>query len=265
GLARFLAARYRLNLKAGFEYRASFWSQVVFMMANNAFMIWFWQIFFQHFGRVRDWGMEDMYLLMGMSTFAFGLANIFAGSALDLAGSIADGELDYFISVPPPTLLHALTTRLRVSTVGDLAFGAILLTLLFGAHPQKLLLALALCVPAAIVFVSFAVIASSMGFFIGESRGITFQVINLLVALSTYPETIFRGNLRWVLYVVIPAGLFTHLPAEILRRPFRLGIEDDILFIKYLGGSLAFLFVSIWIFQRGLRRYASGNSLGVRI
>jgi ABC-2 type transport system permease protein len=266
GLLRFLAGRFKLNLKASFEYRASFWSQVLFMIFNNAFLLWFWRIFFAHFGAVRDWKIEDMYLLYGISATAFGLANTFAGNSMELSGLVADGELDYFIGLPPPTLLHALVTRLRVSALGDVAFGLSLLTILYHGSPARLALSLAVCIPAALVFVSFSVLGASMAFVLGESRGISFQLVNLLLTFSTYPDAIFQGSLRWVLYLLVPAGLFTHLPAHVLRHAADPGHGELALsLLKLLAGALGFLAAALFAFDRGLKRYASGSSLGIRI
>jgi ABC-2 type transport system permease protein len=265
GLLRFVAARFALNLKAAFEYRVSFWSQVLFMMANNVFMLWFWRLFFGHFGSVRGWNAEDVYLLWGITPTAFGIANTLAGNAMELAGVVADGELDYFLSLPPPTLLHALVTKTRVSAIGDLAFGLVVLALVTHGDPARFALALAVCVPAAVVFTAVAVLGASLAFFVGESRGITFQVVNLLITFSTYPESIFHGQSRWMLYLVLPAAFFSFLPA----RAVHAGFQDPLELAAALGwlllGSGAFLAASLAVFHRGLRRYSSGSSLAVRL
>jgi ABC-2 type transport system permease protein len=264
GLLRFLVGRSFLNLKAGFEYRTSFWSQILFMIANNAFMLWFWRLFFHHFGQVKSWKLQDVYLLYAMSAIAFGLSNVFAGSAMDLAGAITDGELDYFIGLPPPTLLHALVTKLRVSAIGDLLFGIVLLFLVFGAHPLHIFSALLVSIPAAVVLTSVMVIVSSLGFFMGESRGMTFQIVHMMVAFSTYPDSIFRGQMRWVLYLLIPAGFMSDLPVHVLQDGT--SISSSLISIgELLGGAFGFAALAIFVFHQGLKRYSSGSSMGIRI
>jgi len=173
GTLRFILGRFWLNLKASYEYRASFWSQIVFMILNNAFLLWFWKLFFGQFGQVGNWRLDDVYLLDAMSAIAFGLSNVFAGSAMNLAGTIGDGELDYYIGLPAPTLLHATITKIQVSAIGDLIFGFGLLWMVFGAKPDGALhiaVALASSIPAAVVFTAVIVIFSSLAFFTGETR-----------------------------------------------------------------------------------------------
>ena len=264
GTLRFLAGRFWMNLKAGYEYRASFWSQIVFMMLNNAFLLWFWRLFFGHFGQVAGWQLQDVYLLYAMSAIAFGLSNVFAGNAMNLAATIGDGELDYFIGLPVPTLLHATVTRIQVSAIGDVCFGIAILFLVLNGDPLQVALSLLVSIPAAVVFTSVIIIFSSLAFFLGESRGITFQLVHTMVAFSTYPDSIFRGNMVWVLYLLIPAGFMSHLPVHVIRPQLGSG-SQMIALAKLLSGALFFVVAAIAIFQRGLRRYASGSSMGIRI
>ena len=265
GLVRFVGVRAFLNLKAAYEHRVSFWSQILFMVANNTFLIWFWHLFFQKFHNVGGWVAQDVYLLNGISALAFGLANTFAGNAMDLSALIGDGELDYYIGLPAPTLLHALITKVRVSALGDILFGVSLLWILHSHSPAQFALSLLVTIPAAIVFVSVIVLSSSLGFFIGESRGLTFQLTNLLVTFATYPESIFEGSVRWMLYIVIPAGFFSFLPAQVVRTGTDSSLHLLFEMAKTAGGAALFLALSIFIFQLGMKRYASGSSLSVRL
>jgi ABC-2 type transport system permease protein len=221
-------------------------------------------LFFRQFGQVRNWRLQDVYLLYAMSAIAFGLSNVFAGSAMDLAGTIADGELDYFIGLPPPTLLHASVTKVRVSAIGDFIFGIVLLFIVFNGDPLAVASSLLVSIPAAVVFTSVIIIVSSLSFFMGESRGITFQLVHMMVAFSTYPDSIFRGNMHWVLYILIPAGFMSHLPVHVIhplagdpRGIFSLG--------ELLAGAVVFGVIATVVFQQGLKRYASGSSMGIRI
>jgi ABC-2 type transport system permease protein len=272
GLLRFLRRRFWLCLKAGYEYRASFWSQIVFMIANNLFLLWFWQIFFSYFSHIRGWNLRDTLLIYALSTTVFGLSSVFAGGAMDLAGLISDGELDYFIGLPPATLIHVLVTKVRVSAIGDLAFGVILLGLLHANDPAKFALALLICIPAALVFTSIVVTVSSLSFFLGESRGITFQFVNLMIAFSTYPETIFgyggqgapSSMSRYVLYILLPAAFMSHLPAHVLRGPF-FSVPNLRALAELMGGCLVFVSLAVLVFRQGLKRYSSGSSMGIRI
>lgn len=264
GLLLFLRSRFWMNMKASYEYRTSFFTQIIFMMVNNLFLLWFWQIFFERFSQVHGWNLQDTFLIYALSTVVFGISNVLAGSAMDLAGLISDGELEYFIGLPVPTLLHALVTKVRVSAIGDLLFGLVLLCLLYHSDPFHLVLSVMICIPAAVVFTSMIVLVSSLSFFIGESRGLTFQVMNLMVAFSTYPEAIFQGSMRWVLYLLIPAAFMSHLPAHVLRGDV-LGFQNGVALAELLAGCIGFAAIAVFVFQRGLRKYAAGSTFGIRM
>ena len=89
-----------------------------------------------------------------------------------------------------------------------------------------------------------------------------FRSINLLIAFSTYPEAIFNGTLRWVVYLISPAGFFSYLPVAALRNTGGMALLSV---LELLAGATCFVVLSIWVFHRGLRRYSSGSSLGIRI
>jgi ABC-2 type transport system permease protein len=236
---------------------------MIFMILNNLLILWFWQLFFQRFENVRDWRFVDLCILWSVNATAFGIANAFFGSSGDLAQAVAEGDLDYYIALPPPTLPHALLTRTRVGAIGDIIFGLVLGGIVLRDSPAAFLVLMGVCIPAALVFLSVVVLGASLGFFIGESRGITFQLSSLLISLGTYPDAIFGGGMRWVLYTIVPAAFFAHLPAQVVRDLVHgtgsfWGPLGLLLFGSGVLVALAFTF-----FNFGLRRYQSGNRIGL--
>ncbi|WP_254776791.1 ABC-2 family transporter protein [Paenibacillus sp. yr247] len=86
----------------------------------------------------------------------------------------------------------------------------------------------------------------------------SFQLYNGLLTFTTYPTSIFRGLGKIVLFTVLPAGFISYLPIGLLRHadiPFITG-AIAVTVLLCLGG--------ITLFYRGLRRYASGNMMGLR-
>ena len=76
--------------------------------------------------------------------------------------------------------------------------------------------------------------------------------------VSRYPGSIFSGWAKILLFTLIPAGFVAHVPVELLREfdPAKMG-----LLLAFTG---AIWVVAIWVFQAGLRRYESGNLIGMR-
>jgi ABC-2 type transport system permease protein len=122
---KFLLAVWKANLQSVMEYRVSFLLQVLGMMANNFIYFAIWIIFFNRFKEVRGWGIGDMYVTFGVLASAFGLVSLLFGNAFNLSDIISKGRLDYYLSMPRPVLLHAISSRMISSGMGDFTYGFI--------------------------------------------------------------------------------------------------------------------------------------------
>jgi viologen exporter family transport system permease protein len=78
-----------------------------------------------------------------------------------------------------------------------------------------------------------------------------------VITFSLYPEPLFGGVLRLVLFTLIPAAWVGYVPADLARHA---SASQLLLLASAAAGYLAFAAV---MFQRGLRRYASGSRFAV--
>ena len=120
----FLLALWKTNLLSAMEYRVSFLTQMVGMMLNNAIYFVFWIIFFDRFEQIHGWDLVDMFFLFGVVATGFGAGTYLFGNAVTLSSLIANGQLDYYLSLPRPVLLHALASRSNASSIGDFSLTA---------------------------------------------------------------------------------------------------------------------------------------------
>src|SRR5581483_9707519 len=72
-----------------------------------------------------------------------------------------------------------------------------------------------------------------------------------------YPEPLFDGGLRVLLFNLIPAGFIAYLPARFVSEPSAAGA------CAILAPAVGYALFASWFFRRGLRRYASGSRFGV--
>lgn len=259
----FLLTLWKTNLLSAMEYRAAFLAQVLGMMLNNAFYFVFWVIFFERFEEINGWSLVDMFLLFGIVAVAFGAGTYLFGNALHLSGIIANGELDYYLSLPKPVLLHALASRSVASSAGDFLYGllsfsvAVVVTGSFSAGMlARFLLA---CVAAIAVVVGFLVLVQSLAFWLGNASLLTNNAVNAIITFAIYPITLFDGTAKLLLFTVIPAAFVGALPAEFVRA-----FDWSSLGLLLLGATF-FLGTAIAVFYRGLRRYESGSAIQVRM
>ena len=249
-----LAAAYvRLNFRAQLEYRGAFFSQVASMFINDGAWVIFWVLFFERFPALHGWTVTDVVALWAVLTAGFGLAFGIMGNGIQLASSIAQGEIDMWLLQPRAVLPHMLLGRSAPSAWGDALFGYAVYLGFVRPDWSRMLVFILLSVLVGVVFIGFAVLSGSLSFFIGHAGALADQWRHALVSFSTYPPTLFQGGVKILLYTAVPAGFVSYLPVETLRS---MSILDALLSV---GGALLVLGAGVGLFYWGLRRYESGN------
>lgn len=258
GELSFLFALWKANLLSAMEFRASFVTQILGMMLNNAIYFIFWIIFFNRFDQVRGWGLSEMLLIFGVVACGFGLAVFLFGNAVQLSNIISQGRLDYYLSLPRPVLLHAIASKSIPSGLGDFTYG-IMSFVMAGLFSADTILRYVLGILlSTTTFLSFLIIVNSLAFWIGNARMLSSQATNAIVTFALYPITIFDGSARIILYTLLPAALIGAVPVEFVRT-FSWGELGQL-----LGSSLIFLVLATVVFHRGLRRYESGSAFQIQ-
>jgi ABC-2 type transport system permease protein len=255
---RLVLSYLRHNLMAAMAYRGAFFLQAIGMVLNDAMLLFFWAILFTQFPTLRGWTMSQVMILYGTVAFSFGICNVVCGNAFWVARVITSGDLDYYLALPADPLVHVLVSRMSLSAWGDLAFGLIIFFAMAPGNWANLPLFLLVGLIAAIIMTSFAVLVGSLTFWVGNADTLAAQAINALITFGMYPVDIFPGTIQLLLYTLIPAAFVGSLPAGLLTE-FR---WERLLLLAAFAAGLALL--ARWTFQRGLRRYESGNLVTVR-
>jgi ABC-2 type transport system permease protein len=255
---RFLRALIATSLKESFANRAAFWLQAGFMLLNDLIWMATWWVFFARFDRLGGWTLVDMTVLYAMVAGAVGLSVVFGGGVRELARSIAEGGLDAFLAQPKPVLLHALGSRTSSSGWGDLANCVLLLGLAGALRWETLPWIVVGTLAGAVVFLSIGVIVHSLAFWAGSIQTLARQAWEFVISFSLYPDTIFHGALRVLLFTGIPAAFVGWFPSGLVRAFTVEGL------LWTLAGATVFPIAAFAVFHAGLRRYASGNRIDVR-
>jgi ABC-2 type transport system permease protein len=229
------------------------------MIINNAMYFLIWVIFFDQFEDVRGWGLTEMYVTFGIAASSFGLVSILFGNAFNLGEIILKGRLDYYLSLPRPVLLHALASRTVASGLGDFVYGYLSFAASGLATPSSTVRFTVAVLLAAIVFVSFLIIVSSLAFWIGSSSNLSALAVNAMITFAIYPITLFDSTAKLILFTLIPAALMGAVPADFARQ-----FSWQSLAQLLLGASLL-LTLAILLFQAGLRRYESGSAIQIEV
>jgi len=256
---KFLLAVWKTNLLSIMEYRVPFLMQVVGMMLNDFIYFAIWIIFFDRFKEVRGWGIGDMYITYGVLASSFGLVSMLFGNAFNLSEIINTGRLDYYLSLPRPVLLHAVTSRSMPGGVGDFTYGFLSFAISGQFSWEGLLRFVLATLFAAAVFASFLILVNSLAFWMGIVSNLTSMVVGAMVTFSIYPITLFDNYAKLVLFTVIPAAFVGAVPAEFIRSFTWQSLA------QMLAGAVVFLFLAASLFRLGLRRYESGSAIQVEV
>lgn len=257
-LLHFVWQCWKLNLAGAMEFRLSFLLTAGMMVINNVVWIVFWGIYFGRFSVLNGWELQDVMMLWAVAAGGFGVMATFFGNAMRIGNLIATGQLDVYLTQPKPVLLHVLISRMSVSAIGDVLF-ALLIFIAFGDKSLIGILKFTLAmVLSTLIFLFFTISVNCLAFWLGNTEGLSFQLFNALLTFTTYPTSIFKGFGKLVLFTVLPAGFISYLPIGLLRQidlPFMLGAIAVTIFLCIAG---------IGLFYKGLRRYSSGNMMGLR-
>jgi ABC-2 type transport system permease protein len=254
---RFARALIATNLKASMILRGAFTMQVVFMALNNITFFVFWWILMRRVPEIRGWRLPQIQVLFGTVAVAVGLAITVAGGVRHLGRLIDEGELDVLLVQPQPVLLHAVGLRSQASGFGDMLSGLALIgwsgqVSWFDAPRVGLAI-----VAGALVFAASGIIFFSAAFWLGKVESVARQLWELLITFSLYPEPLFGGVLRLVLFTLVPAGWVGYVPARLAQQ----ASVGQALLLTAVAGT--YVLLAIIVFDRGLRHYASGSRFGM--
>jgi viologen exporter family transport system permease protein len=255
GTIRFAVALARTSLAAAMAHRGTFVMQAGLMALNNAIFFTFWIVLLHRVRTIRGYGLREMTVLYGIVAAGVGLAMILAGGVRQLARMIDEGELDAVLAQPKPTLLYVLGRRSGASGVGDVVSGLVMIALSGAVHPASAPVIVLAAVASAVIMVSSGVLFGSLAFWLGPIDAAARQLSDLVVTFSLYPEPLFGGVLRVLLFTLVPAGFVGYVPAQLIRTP-TIGLAAELVVVAAVWATLATA-----VFVRGLRSYCGGSRL----
>lgn len=243
----------KINIRNNLSLKVSFLFQIVFMTLSNLLYFAIWYILFDQIEEVNAWTIHDIAALNVISCASWGIFQIFFGGLRNLSKMISYGDLDVFLLYPPHPLIMIMCSRSYPSGWGNLATAFIMLTFCSGISPLLLVITV-LC--SVSVFGMIFVIVHSIAFWMGNIESFAKQWTDFVYILSFYPQNIYSGLVKIILFTIFPAGFISFLPVEILRNFSweKLG--------SLVAGAFLFIFLGMFIFSTGLKRYESGNRIG---
>ena len=201
---------------------------------------------------------EHIFLLWGLAAGTYGVAHLFFKKSFHLSDVIINGKLDAYIVQPKNILIGAITSEIETSAIGDIIF-AYIACFLYSLNIKVILLFTLFSITGGLIVVGLAIILGSLSFWLKNSDLIADTGTSAVVFFATYPEVIFHGLTKWILFTIIPVGIANYLPVRCM-----IYFDYKLIFINTLVCILLIAF-SFIIFYRGLKRYSSGNLMSARV
>ena len=252
-IARFAMALIGVSMRSALAERGAFFMRAALMAINNGIFFTFWIVLLSRVPRIRGYELGDVALLYGIVAVANGLLAFFVGGFHHLARVIHDGELDALIAQPKPTLLYALGLKSQPAGLGDIVSGIIMIALSHRVGIAGIPLAVAAIVGGALALLATAVLLHSAAFWLGRTETASRQLYEATLLFSLYPDTLFGGVVRFMLFTLVPAGFVGFLPSQVIRSPSPSAAGALALGVVLYAGA------AWWVFRRGLLAYSSGS------
>jgi ABC-2 type transport system permease protein len=251
----YLGALLATNLKAGFARPGAAATQLVLMFANNLVFFVVWALYFERFPDLRGWGKADVALLYGIAAFGYGLVVAFAGGMRDIARAIVDGSLDVHLGRPRHPLPSLVMSRSIPSGLGDVASAPVLWFWLGERGLADLPLLVGLSVAGGLVMMATIVIAQCAVFWWPATLRLAEQFWEVVLMIAVYPQHVFGAGVRLVLFTLLPVAFMSQVPVEAIRE------ADPAKALSVVAAAILYGALAVVVFDRGLRRYASGNRM----
>jgi ABC-2 type transport system permease protein len=190
-----------------------------------------------------------------MCAWAFGLTVVLAGGVRIMAQAIVDGGLDVHLGRPRHPLPSLLMSRSLPSGLGDLVSAFVFWFVLGGRSLGDLPLLLLVATAAGIVLTATVVVIQCLVFWLPGAVAFCEELFNMFLMAAFYPQHPFSFTVRVILFTLVPTAFVSFLPVAAIRD------ADPWKVLAMIGAAALYGTIAVVVFQRGLRRYASGNRI----
>ncbi len=238
--------------------KITFLSNIIFMVLNNFSMLVEWIVLFSLKSDIGGYTFKHILLLWGLASGIYGVSHFFFKKSYDLSDTINSGKLDVYIVQPKNILLSLITSDVEVSALGDMLF-ALIVYFIYGFSIKSFMLFILFLVNGGLMLTAITVILNSLSFWFNNADMVADVENSIMTNVASYPDGIFKGITKWLLYTLVPVGIVNYIPLKVI-------VEFNFnLFILNIVVCIFLIIIAYVVFYKGLKRYSSTNLMGVRI
>ncbi len=250
---------FKLNLQKEYQYKTSFFMQIVMMILNDFFFIIQWAIIFSLVDNICGYGFRETMILWAISAGGFGFSHTFFAGAWNIKDIVYEGKMDVFLTQPKNVLINICASSTNISAIGDMLYAYVVL-IIVGAPWWWYLAIIPASIISGLIFVAVYVCYVSLSFWVKRGDAVAHLAEGTILKAGHYPPAIYKGITKVMLFSIIPAFFYTVVPAEaLLLKPSLMWVGICIAVMTFWI-TLAFI-----LFKLGLKKYNSGSLMGGRM
>jgi len=257
----FATARYSIVRTLMFRGDFFVWSLVeLFWMSVNLLLI---SVIYRHTNSIAGWGKYEMVLLVGTSMLVQRLLmGFFWSSIFEMGRNVRSGHFDFFLAQPGNVMFMATTRKLDPDgLINSFVAGGVVIYAArqLGLHPSVGDVVLYLCMILSGLAIHYSILVLSIVpvFWLTSAQGIEGSYFTL-TEFSRLPKEAFKSLVMRVLFVwLLPVAVVSNAPARLMLT--RYGFEWKWVAALF-GFAVLWFALAVFVFHRGLRRYASASS-----
>jgi ABC-2 type transport system permease protein len=223
-------------------------------------------LYFGRFPTILGWSVAQVMLLAALVALGAGLAHMFGAGVDNFDEVIRRGDFDRVMLRPAGTFMQIMGNDFRMSDVGRLLEGVLLLGVAVVLLPavqwtpwKVLALALGILSNMAI-FIGILLLGATLCFWTIETTELTNIPSDGGREMMNYPLTIYHPTLQGIFLFLIPLAFGAYLPAcDVLGKPMPLGLPSWAAFASPVMAAL-FVLGAGCVWQVGVRHYQSTGS-----
>jgi ABC-2 type transport system permease protein len=245
----YIAGMLEINLRTVLDRPLRSFGMSFAMWVQDLLLFAGWIVFFHAVGRVRGWGLPELYLLYGMQFCSYGISNLVTDGVRQLGHRIETGDIDLYLTWPRSVLPPIVIARCNPANLGDICAGLTLLVAGAGLSPLGVALAVVTACLMGVLFESAKLTYHSLAFFVRGGSRMGEYLTDSMYYLSIVPQEGHGVFMKALLFSAIPAGFLVIVPVSAVRD-FNLMELGGLALVDCLYGAFA-----CWFFSLGLKRY----------
>ena len=252
----------RASLQDEMAHRSNFWISLLHSVLNLLTGVLGVAVLFGQVDSINGWNFASTLVILGVYLSVGALRGLFIGPSLEslsgMDGEVWTGKLDFTLLRPVDVQFQASFRHWRFFRLLDLALGLGVLVAASLRIEQTLTSTNVLAfifsmIIGMIILYAILLIFAGLVFW---SPGFLFTwVFDGIFQMARYPVGVYPDWVRLILTWIIPVGLITTVPAQVLS-----GDLSEWLLIGAVLFAVVLFLVGTAVFRIGLRRYSSASS-----